>query len=667
MESLGRLVNYLMPYRFRFVASIACALAVAVLWSVSFLTVAPIVEVLFKNDSLQQFVDRQVVESRETISRETQYLDSIAEDNLRGRDKAQSRISDASSNLRFYSNLNTYVMPHVPRDRFNTVALLVVGILIATALKCCFLYGQEILVGSVMTHTANDIRRDCFFAAQSLDIQSVSRHGTPQLLARMTNDVTQLMAAFSVFGTRMIREPLKAITCIGVAWYINWRLTLVAVLFVPMIGLFLSRFGKRLKRAATRAMESVAAIYDCIADTFDSFRVVVGFGGQDRQKERFLDANDRYYRYSMRTLRVSALIRPVTEIMAVIIVCLAFTPGAYMVLRGTDTFLGIQLANESMTITALLTFYAMLAGTLDPIRKLSSQWGMLKQGLASADRVFAVIDTESLIDEPQTPMEFRRHQKEIEFTDIKFRYATFLDDSVHPWSIDDVSLKVQFGEVVAVVGSNGSGKSTLLSLLPRFMDPDEGEIRIDGVNIRDYSTQDLRSQIGIVSQETMLFDDTVFENIQYGNLEADADGVEEAAKRAHAWDFVQMLPDGVQSEVGKGGRKLSGGQRQRLALARAILRDPAILILDEATSAIDAESEDLIHGALKEFSHGRTVFIITHALSRSFLDLVDRVVVMEQGQISASGTHEDLLKSSETYRRLSTAGAQAASPDREAA
>jgi subfamily B ATP-binding cassette protein MsbA len=355
----------------------------------------------------------------------------------------------------------------------------------------------------------------------------------------------------------------------------------------------------------------------------------------------------------MKIVKLGALVRPITEIMGVLSVFAALAPGAYLVLRNTDSILGIKLAAEPMGIAELATLYALLAGTLDPVRKLSGIFEQIKRGMAGSERVFDLIDEKSIVPEPKNPRMMIRHSTMISLQDVSFRYEGLeAEENQRPLALKGVSLDVRFGEVIAVVGGNGSGKSTLLSLLPRFMDPAQGRVLIDGVDIRELRTHDLRSQIGLVTQETLLFNDSIFENIRYGNTSATREMVLDAASQAQAAGFIKQLPDGFETVVGDKGGKLSGGQRQRIALARAILRDPSILILDEATSAVDSQSEEVIHSVLKKFAKNRTVFIISHVLNRTFLDLVTRIVVMDQGRIVATGGHEELMASCAAYRAL---------------
>jgi len=656
MDTLTRTAGYMWVYRFHLICSVLCAFGIAACWCMNLSAVAPVVKVLFENDSLHQYVDQQIDAANEKIETNSERLGELDEDRLERRTKLQSRVTDATRSLHTYTQIKRYILPYVPKDKFNTIALVVLFIVLGTVLKSVFVYGQEILVGVVVNRTANDVRRDCFDTTQRLDMQTVAAKGTTNIMSLMTNDIQQMTVGLGAFGTRMIREPLKASACVAAAFFINWRLTLTAILLVPLMGFFLARLGRMLKKAAKSAMESVAVIYDCIGETFDSFKVVQAFGGEERQMGQFLKANNDYYQYKMKCVRMNALIRPTSEIMAVIIVVVAFTPGAYMVLRNTDSIFGIQLAAEAMTITELMTMYVLLAGVLDPVRKLSTVFGQVRQGLAGADRVFELIDTKSVISEAESPATFNIHTQSICFENVSFRYLSTGAEEVRSAVLQDVSLEVKFGEVVAVVGSNGSGKSTLTSLLPRFIAPESGIVRIDGKDISEYATADLRSQIGLVSQETMLFNDSILENIRYGHFDADREAVIEAARQAHAWDFISELPDGIDTVIGPKGGRLSGGQRQRISLARAIVRDPAILILDEATSAVDARSEDMIHGVLKSFSKGRTVFIITHVLSETFLDLVDRIVVMDQGRVAAVGSHAELLQTCPLYQRLTQAG-----------
>lgn len=656
MDSLSRTAHYLWKYRLTFLLSIVCALGIAACWCLNLSAAAPVVKVLFESDSLHQFVDQSIADAELTIATNTREIEELPASNVTQLARLQGRVSSATGTLSTYTNIKTYIMPWVPHDKFNTMVLIVAAIFIGSLIKGVFVYLQEILVGSVVTHTANDIRKDLFSSAQALDMQTVNSAGSSHMLSLMTNDIQQLTLGLSVFGTRLIREPLKAGACIFAAFYINWRLTLTAVLLVPLMGLFLARFGRMLKKASHNTLESVATIYDCISETFDSFKVVKAFGGEDRQDEQFRKANDTYYKHKMKCVKVNALIRPTSEMMALVVIVVAFTPGAYMVLRNTDTVFGIQLAEEAMTITQLLTMYILLAGVLDPVRKFSSVFGQIRQGMAGAERVFAAIDQQSKITEPEEPRELVKHHQSIAFEDVTFRYQPQDPTEDRSAVLRNVSVDVKFGEVVAVIGSNGSGKSTLLNLLPRFMEPEQGRISIDGIDISEYSSADLRSQIGLVSQETMLFNDTILENIRYGEFSATREHVTNAARQAHAMSFITDLPEGLDTVIGPGGNRLSGGQRQRIALARAIIRDPSIMILDEATSAVDAESEDLIHGVLKEFSKGRTVFIITHSLSDAFLDLVDRVIVMDQGQLVGVGTHAELSVSCPQYQRLLQSG-----------
>lgn len=656
MNNFTRVAEYFWRYKTRFLVSVVCAVGIAALWCANLSAVYPVVNVLFEEESIPVYIERNIELNRQEVAEKSEYLATVDEAEFEKRARLQRKISEASRNVQYYSWLNEYVVPLVPDDKFRTLALILTLVVASTVLKCGLIYLQELLVGSVIYRATNDIRSDCFEACLHLDSQAIATEGSANLMARMTNDIMQLAVGYSAFGTKLVREPLKAAACIGAAFYLNWRLTLLALVVVPVIGIFLSSVGKKLKKTAHRAMQSIARIYDCISETFDSFRIVTAFGGQRQQMEKFRAANDDYYRQTMKMVKVHSLIRPITELCGVIAVMLAFAPGAYLVLKGTKFLFGVQLAASQLTITDVMTLYVFLAGTLDPLRKLSSVFGVIKQGLAGADRVFALVDQNTTVPEAESPLVMPRHSENIEFESISYRYPT-VDASLTPGAaLSEVNLRVRSGEVVAVVGPNGSGKSTLLALLPRFMDADAGTVKIDGTDIRSASTADLRSQIGLVTQDTMLFNDTIYENIRYGNPEATEEQILSAAEQAYVTAFIDRFPDGMQTEIGIGGKRLSGGQRQRIALARAIVRDPSILILDEATSAVDAQSEDLINGVLKQFAIGRTVFIITHVLSETFLDLVDRIVVMDQGQIIATGRHEELLTSCPIYRGLTQAG-----------
>ena len=652
MQQLIRLGTYAWPYRKKIVLSIVCALLVSAFWSLNLSITFPIVRVLFEGDSLHANVDREISELKAEIQSYQQNLDAVKDSDVAEHARVQRKINDASQVLLTRQVTKDVILPYVPEDKFKTILLILGLVVSATVVKGIFIYFQEILVGSLVNAASNDIRADVFRNALKLDCQSLAGIGTSNLTSRLTNDVGEMGLGLRLFGADLVREPLKAVLCIIVALYINWRLTAVGILVLPLIGVLFSRSGKALRKSSRQTLETMSSIYHCISETLDAVRIVLAFGRQDRHQQQLVDANTEYYNRSQKLVRVTALVRPVTELLGIVAFISILIPGAYMVLNETDQIAGIKLAARPLELAELATLYALLAGVLDPVRKLSGILPIMRRSMSAADRVFEVIDLKTMVPEPEAPVVLPRHSESIEFENVSFRYQSSGGANSHPLSLHDISLKVNFGEVVAIVGGNGSGKSTLTSLIPRLMDPTDGAVKVDGVDIACVTSKDLRDQIGIVTQDTMLFDDTVYNNILYGNPDADAQMVEEAIRMSHAAEFILTLPEGMNTRVGAKGQRLSGGQKQRISLARAILRNPSILILDEATSAIDAESENLIYKALREFSRGRTTFIITHVINQTFIDLIDRVVVLDRGRISAVGRHEDLLKTTPDYSRL---------------
>jgi subfamily B ATP-binding cassette protein MsbA len=483
--------------------------------------------------------------------------------------------------------------------------------------------------------------------------------------------MNMLAYGLQLLGGKVVREPLKAMACLTGALLVSWQLTLLSLVFAPVAGIVFYRIGKKLKTASHRSMESMSRIYKTLEETFDAIKVVLAFDAAPRHRRRFHAENKEYYRKAMKIVRIDALTSPITEILGILAAFGALLPGAYLVLRQTDSIWGIKLASSNVDIAELTLLYVFLAGIIDPMRKLSSVYGKVKRSTAASDRIFALIDRKPLVREVPSPVPLPRHSRSIEFRRIEFHYAVTGDDpvqAVHPRRVlDDVNLTIRAGEVIAVVGENGSGKSTLVNLLPRFYDPTHGTVLIDGIDLRDVPLRDLRGQIGVVTQETMLFDETIYENIRYGKPGATPAEVEAAARRARVLDFVAELPEGLETRVGEKGRRLSGGQRQRVALARAILRDPAIFILDEATSAIDATSERLIHEALKEFCRGRTVLLITHAVTKTLLEFITQVAVMDHGRLIACGPHERVYETCPAYRKLYRAQIDGRASDRDAA
>ncbi len=669
MDSFSRVFPFVWPHRRKLFVSFVFAILVAFLWGANLSVVFPVVKVLLQGQSLAEYVDAEIVVHDAEIQHRNSRLQDLDSEilaikangaraetsvrNAKEQSRQRDKLSTASRKLLAMEWIKTYVLPSVPTDQFDTYALLLAILLAATTLKGLAIFVQDVLIGSIVELAVMAIRKECFRRTLALDYQTIALKGTADLMSRFTNDINVMANGLLLLGGKVVREPLKAATCVVLAFAVNWQLTLMSLLFVPVMGIVFYRYGKILKHASHRMMESMSRIYKSLEETFDSLKIVIAFDGARRHRQRFHRENKEFYRKAMQVVKVDALTSPTTELLGMLAVLIALLPGAYLVLRNTDEIWGIRLSSGVMDIAQLSLLYAFLAGTIDPVRKLSSVYAKLKRSAAATDRIFTLIGSESLVKPPKHPKMLPRHAKSISFQHIEFTYAGVSDSGRSlPPSLEDINLDVEAGEVVAVVGENGSGKSTLINLLPRYYDPSRGAVSIDGVDIREVRPRDLRAQIGIVTQETLLFDDTIYENIRYGKLNASADEVRAAADKAHVTQFANQLPDGFDTRVGEKGQRLSGGQRQRIALARALLRDPAILILDEATSAVDAQSESLIHQVLANFSAGRTVFLITHSLSPTILDFVTRIVVLEHGKLVATGSHDTLLRTCPTYDDL---------------
>ncbi len=574
MESFKRLIPYLWPYRKRLGLSVVFGLIVAALWGANLSAAFPIITVLLQQESLHELVDREIDGSQKEIeyrdSRIGEINASIEQMKTEGREEhdpemvavlsehvvnEEKRQSESQSLLRWQWT-KCYIMPWVPRNAFTTFAIIVLLLLMATLLKGVFIYLQDVIVGSVAESAVMRVRKRLFRRVLRLDLETLSAQGTGELMSRFTYDTEQLASGVTLLGGKLVREPLKCLACAVLALMINWRLTLLSLLFIPILATCFFRFGKILKRASKKMMESMSRIYKVLEETFEGRKVVIAFGSARRHRDQFQNEYQRYFDKALQVVRTDALAKPSMEVLGLLAIFVAMLPGAYLVIRQKTGIYGVRLAADVMDPAQLGTLYAMLAGMLDPCRKLSSTYSRLKRSAAAADRVFALMDMSPKVKEVEDPTPLGRHSESIEFRNVRFRYPSHDDMVERPAALDQINLKIDAGQVVAVVGPNGCGKSTLLNLLPRFYDPTEGELRIDGTPISQVRFSDLRDQIGIVTQDTMLFDDTIAGNILYGRPGATREAVESAARRAFVTSFAENLPRGLDTTSGRKGQRL---------------------------------------------------------------------------------------------------------------
>lgn len=675
MEIYARLIPYVRPHLRTLAWSWFLAVVIALMWGANFMAAWPLVKTLFEERSIQDEVATQIVAAEEKIElhqatikvldAEIEELDGESNGDVASgtlmrktseRGRQSRKLTDATAQLSRLRWVEYRILPWLPHDPFNTFMLVLMGLLLATLIKCGCLYLQEAIVGEVVERTLQDVRRDCLSHALHLDYATTSSHGAAGLMSRFTFDAQRMQESLTLLSGRVVREPLKALVCIGIAFYVNWRLTLLSILVVPILGYLIHTIAASIKRASRRMMESMSRLYEQLEETLNGLKAVIAFNQEDLHKKAFADEYDEYIEKSIKVVRYNSVIRPTSEVFSTIAVVIAMSPCAYLVMKHETNIWGIKLASEPMDVASIAMLYGALAGLLDPATKLTKVYSLLRGCTAAIERIFQFLDTKSTMTPPAIPKSTPSFGKSIEFRDLSFQYTVpaNAEDTLNPLVLDGLNLTVHAGECVAIVGENGCGKSTLLSFLPRFQQPTAGEILVDGVPITEVDAAELRDLVGLVSQDTILFNGTIADNIRYGRPHASDEEILAAAMAASVTQFTENLPNGFETNVGIQGRSLSGGQRQRISLARAMLRDPKLLLLDEATSAIDAQSEDAIHTALKSFVQGRTTLMVTHSMTPKMLEFVTRIVVIADGKVEVDGSHEKVLAVSPIYARLFT-------------
>jgi ATP-binding cassette, subfamily B, bacterial MsbA len=494
-------------------------------------------------------------------------------------------------------------------------------------------YGQAYLMAQVGQRVVMRLRQEVYEHLQGMSQSFFNNRASAELLSRLTHDVGRLSRMSSQDPSLAIREVFTLLLLLVVVFAREWRLATIALVVFPLIALTLIRIGRKLQAINKRGQENIAELSVVIQETLTATKIMKAFGREAHERERFKQANRRLYHLIMRDVHMHELTSPLMEFIGALGIGAALWYGGYRVIQG-DTTPG--------TFFSFLTGLMMLYG---PVRKLSNTSNQIQQAVPAAERVFELLDLkQTVVDRPQARPLPGLH-KTIAFEQVSFQYEDGAEPVLH-----NISLSVNKGELIAFVGMSGAGKSTLANLIPRFHDVTSGRITIDGVDIREYTLASLRAQIGIVTQETILFNQTVGHNIGYGKPGASIAEIEHAAQLAYAQEFIEDLPQGYDTVIGERGVKLSGGQRQRIAIARALLKNPPILILDEATSELDAASEYMLQKAFANLVEGRTVFVIAHRLATVIR--ADRIVVVDGGHIAEMGTHEELLARKGLYNRF---------------
>lgn len=502
----------------------------------------------------------------------------------------------------------------------NWIAASIIAIFVVRGL---FWYGQNYLMSYVGQSVIIDIRAAVFKKLQRLSVSFYDKNKTGTIMSYVTNDVNALQSAMVENTIEMITEGFILIGSVVAMIYLDWRLTLFTVCTFPVVLWFMEFLGKKIRKTGGRIQECTADITSVLQESVTSARVIKSFVREDYEVDRFDVENRANFRANMKNAQLMATLTPVVELVAAIGVTMIIWYGGNNVINGT------------ITAGSLVAFLTYAVNISNPIKRLTRVIGNIQKALAAAQRVFMIIDMPEEIAESRDAKQLPEVSGKVEFQNVSFAY----DDKGNV--ITDLSFSVKPGEVIAIVGPSGAGKSTIANLLPRFYDVNKGDIKIDGHSVREVTLDSLREQVGIVPQETMLFNGSVYNNILYGRLDATKEEIEAAAKAANAHDFIMQLTDGYETKLGDRGVNLSGGQRQRIAIARAILKNPRILILDEATSALDTESERVVQEALDRLMVGRTSFVIAHRLST--VKNADKILVLEKGNLVESGTHDELL------------------------
>ena len=505
------------------------------------------------------------------------------------------------------------------------------AVMILYLLKGACNYGQTILMSFIGQRIIADLRNSLYWQIQRQSLAFFTKHPTGMLMSRITNDVSYIQGAVSDAVTSLLRDSSTLIFLVFVVFYRDWQLAIIGMLVFPVTIFPIAKFGEKMRQVATRAQATMGSLNTLLQETIAGARIVKAFGREDYENQRFAQKNEHLFKLTLKSVAVSALTSPVMEFLGGIGIGAIVFYGGSQVIKGNST---------PGTFFSFLTAIIML---YEPIKRLTNVNNTIQQGIAGAERVFSIIDQAPEIMNKAGAVVLPKITTGIEINNVTFCYE------MAP-VLKNINLKIRSGEVIAFAGMSGGGKTTLVNLIPRFYDVTEGQILIDGHDVRDVTIESLREQIAIVTQQTILFNDSVRSNIAYGDIDKSEEDIIRAAETANAHNFIMQLPLGYDTVIGEQGMKLSGGEKQRISIARALLKDAPILILDEATSSLDTESEIEVQEALENLMKGRTTLVIAHRLST--IRNADRIVVIVSGEIVEEGTHEELLLKKGEYHKL---------------
>ena len=616
-------------------AGILCSFVMAMLWGANIVALFPAIETIVHGDNLQSWNEKRIIAAREKVAAlQTNYQESVlppkTDDSYHKlrlkKDLLGTKLNAEQAALQSHERLQPWLQKWLPSQPFPTVILVLALVVCGTILKQFFGMANIVLVSYVSQCIAREVRLRIFSKAVTLDRHGFNSMGTSGFTACITHTTDSLAQGITSFYGGLLAEPLRIISCLVLALMVSWRVTLASLIFAPLMFVLMIWLNRKIRGMARQALDRSLGFHHVMLEVFSALGTVQANTMESFEQERFRRSTKEMRRMGVRASFYNALANPITEIFGIAALCTSLGTAAYLVITQETHILGIRMTAQPMTIAELSVVFGLLIGATEPLRKLSGVISSINIGSAAANLLYPLLDKQTQIVDPLEPKPLSKPHGHIKFQNVTFSYG-----GKHN-VLKNINLTIPFGEHLAVVGPNGGGKSTLMNLLCRFFDPQQGAVLIDNTSLKDLTLYDLRSRIAIVSQQSEFFNESILHNIRYGRWEATEEEVIEAAKKAKAHDFISEFEQGYETPVGPNGQRLSGGQRQRIALARALLRNSEILILDEATNQIDVESEKLIHEALLEYGRGRTLIMITHR--QSTLALATRIVQVDRGLLT---------------------------------